>query len=53
MICRRFFSSVSRNSFEVLGVTPSCTLEEAKTAYRGLVMKLHPDITKNDPKLTE
>jgi len=34
---------VEKNPYKVLGVTPSASEEEIKTAYKSLVKKYHPD----------
>lgn len=41
-----------RTHYEILGIKKSATSEEIRTAYRRLVLKHHPDRSK-DPKATE
>ncbi len=40
---------MSRNPYEVLGVSPSATDDEVKTAYRNLARKYHPDNYAGNP----
>lgn len=44
---RRAFA-VILNPFIVLGLKDTANLEEAKAAYKNLVMKYHPDVSKSD-----
>lgn len=49
-------SSVYRNTkdfYGILKVTRNATLGDIKASYRELALKLHPDITNNDPKFNE
>ncbi len=41
------------NPYDVLGVSPSATDDEVKTAYRNLAKKYHPDNFNNDPAAAE
>lgn len=36
------------NPYKVLGITPQMSEEEAKSVYRSLVKKYHPDISSGD-----
>ncbi len=36
--------------YRILGVKPSCTLEEGRRRYRLLVRRHHPDLNPNDPE---
>ena len=36
------------NPYEVLGISPSCSEEEAKSKYKQLVKKYHPDGSNGD-----
>lgn len=40
---------MSRDPYEVLGVSPSATDDEVKSAYRALARKYHPDNYANNP----
>ena len=44
---KRFFAVII-NPFAVLGLQETATMSEAKQAYKKLVLKYHPDITKNE-----
>ena len=41
-----------KTHYEILGVKKSATQDEIRTAYRRLVLKYHPDRSK-DPKSTD
>lgn len=43
----------AQNFYEILGVKYQATKEEIEDAYHELARVLHPDITDNDPELTE
>lgn len=45
--------SLTSTPTTILGISSTATEEEAKKAYRALVMKYHPDLNKNDPKAPE
>ncbi len=40
---------MSRDPYEVLGISPNATDDEVKTAYRALVRKYHPDNYADNP----
>lgn len=42
--------SATRDHYETLGVTKSCTQEELKIAFRKLAIEHHPDRNPDDPK---
>lgn len=40
---------MTRNPYEVLGMSPNASDDEIKTAYRELIRKYHPDTNVNNP----
>lgn len=38
------------NPYKILGITPQTSEEDAKTVYRSLVKKYHPDGTEGDSR---
>ncbi|MBQ1950095.1 MAG: J domain-containing protein [Clostridia bacterium] len=40
---------MSKNPYEILGISPSATDDEVKIAYRNLARKYHPDNYQNNP----
>lgn len=44
---------MAKNPYTLLGLKKGATKAEIKTAYRTLAKKLHPDVNKNDPKVSE
>ena len=43
----------SRDFYKILRVPHTANLDEIKTAYRKLALRLHPDMHKNDPSKTK
>src|SRR6516164_3944834 len=46
-------SMAKKDYYDVLGVSKSASADEIKAAFRKMARKYHPDVTKNDVKLTE
>lgn len=44
---------MTRSAHSVLGISSEASLDDAKKAYKKLVMKYHPDINKSDPNANE
>lgn len=44
---------MAKNPYTLLGLKKGATKAEIKSAYRTLAKKLHPDVNKNDPKVSE
>lgn len=49
----RGFSTVKLSPYTVLNLSPDASLDDAKKAYKRMVMKWHPDINKEDPRSNE
>ncbi|XAR63418.1 hypothetical protein NMG60_11023340 [Bertholletia excelsa] len=43
-------ASMSRDYYDILGLSKNATASEIKKAYYGLAKQLHPDTNKNDPE---
>jgi molecular chaperone DnaJ len=44
---------MTRDYYEVLGVSPQATDDEVKKAFRALARRFHPDANRNDPEAAE
>eukprot|EP00977_Amphora_coffeiformis_P013910 scaffold3784_cov174-Amphora_coffeaeformis.AAC.15 len=45
--------ATSKDFYKILRVPHTANVEEIKTAYRKLALRLHPDMHKNDPTKTK
>ena len=45
----KLLGSERKQSFEVLGLTEDCTVQEIKNAFKGKILQNHPDLHPDDP----